>query len=1419
MKKFLLTLIVTMLTCIGAWAQDGTVSQNPVEIKMGESKTITWDPGTWCSPNDYVAVVNFSQGSDVVSVVAAPQWGNLPVSVQISSESEGVAKFTVSIHAKTGWDNVNNVATYDPDAPIKTSEVITVEVKSNGIVLELSPSELNLDLANTTGELLTNTITNAPANYGSRFEFGDGPVETVYSDGEWLQNPIAKAKWDNGAIRIAPRVAGTTTFRWVIYDYSTSKAISKSNAVTINVIDKQCATELTKPADQTVALGYTTKVPVAFAPSTAILSVTSSNPHIQASSVVDGVITLSTTDDATVDETSTIKITPKDGSSAEEVSFTATIVAPVGIESISLAPATETVMLGENVTLVPTFVSKEPGKEPASKHLTWTSLDDDKATVDENGVVTTKARGVVTITATSDEINGETKTATATITIKEELPVKDIMPKSVFKVGETYESLLEMQEGFESLLKDKLYSSSEPDIVSIDETGNFVAKATGPANITVTFNPTTEAEADNYVAWVRGMRLYVTEGEFGLTLAPATISGTKATTSVSGVTLNGETFSDASKYSIAYSLEGAAAGTSIDPATGEVTLPTPAVVQQFAIVATLKPTDEDNYKGAVAKTAVLVEGDKSAGVVLTKHSHTEPGADGNDVEVIDYIEVYVPTPGAFGTETDTDGSILLPTVPSVNVVASTASVDELKAAKKVVVTGLLANSDVQELVDLIGGTVSNPDEPGNCKSLDMGGARMTEAMSYVDEKYIGQPTNANVAVNKCSLVAGVRKVVVDEYNSYYDISKKSMLIAEEIVLPKPAIGVENGTVLPAGMDGLFASWNTNSTNELKSLVIPEGWTEVGDYFSSYKKSQMSEAFQKLTNLELPNSLEKIGAYAFSGLKVQVLEMPYNIKRINKGAFNTCAKLQDVYFHGPAPEFVHTNAFAGQTQYCNNTVKDAQLQNIVDPVITRKEYYNGSGENTVYACILHYPAKYRDDYIDTSREYKVIPADQPYSKGNTTGVSNKYFPTGWDATFKANVEAALTAMGDERDPNSKFEEDFMVDYGVKDAYYGYSMIWPSQSQMTTGFAIAQAGYQWGGQPLRAADQYDPESTYYNGGIDKRGLYQFIVGMNNAEIDFKFEQDKWYTISLAFDMSPEQVKEVFGANTQVCRFSNVVREVVENDEVSKKILKLEFRNSVMCENDGRPDGTHYEADRLTDAGTYTGIRHHYPYMIKPSGEVANEYVSHDANGIWHFYGDGFKGISGFLEDDNVAPVNTEGVTTAGSFVYSFCPVLMQGKFKPYSYALRERKTASDCIHEYVFYRGVRATDKDGNDVVDSEGYYVYTDGGNANQNTAYVTLTGGALGAGADKNYGVEDFKTFFPAKASTTSSSDPAVKAVKSLFGDDVDDNANEIDEVVIVCGTDEVGDNKVYTINGQLVNNGVLAPGLYIKNGKKFIVK
>ena len=89
-------------------------------------------------------------------------------------------------------------------------------------------------------------------------------------------------------------------------------------------------------------------------------------------------------------------------------------VLPYYVKTISFDPIE--MQLGQSVTLSPRFTADVDGKTPTNTAVTWQSSNEAVATVDANGVVTSKSSGNVTITATATDGSNVSGTCSITIT-------------------------------------------------------------------------------------------------------------------------------------------------------------------------------------------------------------------------------------------------------------------------------------------------------------------------------------------------------------------------------------------------------------------------------------------------------------------------------------------------------------------------------------------------------------------------------------------------------------------------------------------------------------------------------------------------------------------------------------------------------------------------------------------------------------------------------------------------------------------------------------------------------------------------------------------------------------------------------------------------------------------------------------------
>jgi uncharacterized protein YjdB len=105
--------------------------------------------------------------------------------------------------------------------------------------------------------------------------------------------------------------------------------------------------------------------------------------------------------------TATITVTTADGNKTAPAVIT---VIPVSVTSVTVAPATTSLFVGQKQQLTATISPSNA----TNQNVTWTSSDVSVVTVSASGLVTTVAAGTATITATTED---GSKTASATITV------------------------------------------------------------------------------------------------------------------------------------------------------------------------------------------------------------------------------------------------------------------------------------------------------------------------------------------------------------------------------------------------------------------------------------------------------------------------------------------------------------------------------------------------------------------------------------------------------------------------------------------------------------------------------------------------------------------------------------------------------------------------------------------------------------------------------------------------------------------------------------------------------------------------------------------------------------------------------------------------------------------------------------------
>lgn len=625
----------------------------------------------------------------------------------------------------------------------------------------------------------------------------------------------------------------------------------------------------------------------------------------------------------------------------------------------------------------------------------------------------------------------------------------------------------------------------------------------------------------------------------------------------------------------------------------------------------------------------------------------------------------------------------------------------------------------------------------------------------------------------------------------------------------------------------------HSWNELKKLVIPEGCVRIGSYLTQLMKNLETVkwpdtveeigdmAFANLTKWNipaLPKNLEIIGNSAFaltSQVTCKTIMFPSSVKIICPGAF-LMRQYQEVYFQSKTapllplgesliqPSYGNMTAFGAETLMGNNGFNgptSKYADNFSEGKANRENYVASSG---VYFAILHFPKGLTDDekatYTDINKKYETW-----------NGTDGKFYQAD---TKVVGQETSTLKYGD-------YKVNNQVNPGYKDTYVGEDYIWPSQSQWMRSFLTATNGVCWDGVTPYTSDlsaeqiallrKVGYSETKYTDEALKNiayvGTRQFVLTADDATTttpEFPLPLKKggrWWTLCVPFNMTKKMVDDAMGEGTQVCRFSSVKREMDmdgrgRGNGKRGHHITLQFRNDVYKHKYVRnDDGTYPDWDPTAAACSDDDIviYAHEPYMVYPTKD----------------------------SDDPKDFVVKEYEAVPGSPL----PTVIQPVEIQYNNGMQNQSENS--VGDYRFignYINQTVNDKNVNVPVNSYFYGKATASDTESKfwfwpyDAALTWPSHKCTVQTTDASLGVQDAKDFFNFEAGLSASS----KTQSSLFGEDVfDDNGTtSIDKVEIVAGEDS---QEIYNISGQLVStNGTFAglpKGIYVKGGKKFIVK
>ena len=707
-------------------------------------------------------------------------------------------------------------------------------------------------------------------------------------------------------------------------------------------------------------------------------------------------------------------------------------------------------------------------------------------------------------------------------------------------------------------------------------------------------------------------------------------------------------------------------------------------------------------------------------------------------------------------------------------------------------------------------------------------------------------------------------------------SEKEKTDVEKMVLPSKALGKMSGNtiqnvVIPEGYERLGNEAFVDCSH-VKNFTFPQSLQVIGDSsfyccndlsvieFNEGLENIGKEAFMgnSLVSVKFPSTLRIINDAAFAtaskdphitniklnaGLKYignsafalendeseGVLEIPASVRYIGPFAFNF-RQYQDVYFYGEtAPlmplglssykkEWGEGTGFSEHTLDGNSGFQPLAKSGLGDDINTgyanRENYKNGKA----YFCIMHYPKslsdKDRSTYTDIKRQYKTDPDKNQFHKDDVDG--------GQGGTKGADI------VGQEQG-EIKFGHctaGKRVNWGYQDTYLGEQYIWPSQAQFTRAYATASNGLCWDGVTKYPADD-DIESyltkddiatleyagykigtglgEYSKADLAKLahiGTRQFVLANADSNVDKDEEKEpeynivmkpgQWWTLCVPFNMTRKQVLDTFGADTQLYFFYQVERHTTNG----KNSILLKFTKDALnySSTDGEgnkmkgEDGKwlYEQMERIVDDDEVV-IWAHESYMIKPmNGQDSDKDATFVVKNYAPVVGNPLPTIVDAIGTDQL---QNDDYSKEFRFVGNYLGSTDNNKVVIPQYSYVYGKTTKDPTYKFRFYTGKTSVWKPNKSLVQSQ-----------------------------DRQGGLRDYNNFFGADKSSTL---PTSAKQASIFGEENFGETTGIDDVTIIAGNEVL--TPIFTLDGKMVSaNGSvdgLAKGVYVKAGKKFVVK
>lgn len=666
---------------------------------------------------------------------------------------------------------------------------------------------------------------------------------------------------------------------------------------------------------------------------------------------------------------------------------------------------------------------------------------------------------------------------------------------------------------------------------------------------------------------------------------------------------------------------------------------------------------------------------------------------------------------------------------------------------------------------------------------------------------------------------------------------------------------------------------TGAAVEGRSIVLPSTLEEIG------KEAFASTAIASTEDdpFILPSSLKKIGAAAFYELKnLTFLQLNEGLEYVGNSAFAVSSMIyqqtsitfpstikylapfsfmnrwyQDIYFTSDVAPVCPIGYSSYLYDWPNNTAFSANIQMGNDGFDANGTWSGSSADDTslgyanrenyvnngYYFTVLHFPTDTSDEaemtYKDITRRYVTGTWDESgnfsYSGyGSAATFAYQTDPVTGETYGSAFKETTTYSYGNMQN----FCTSNNVQPGFIDTYQGEQTVWPSQAQWMRYYIMVANGLSWDGvteyRPTVTEEMFnmmkedglvvshdDDEAGIDLADIDSysdltdaqkdylskilyQGTRRFVLSYDspyNTPFVIDMEGGRWWTFCAPFNMTKAQVDEVFGKGTHVCLFSGVDRTT----DTDGKTLRLKFVNDVYhhktdrivtSQNDGNAlvytYGGNYSTANGEPAADDIVIYARESYMIYPTNDDVDPSQTITRNfGTPDFaIGDPLPTV---IQANSETPYTIDGNGPAYRFIGNFTTNA--------SYDASTNTFVTVKIPRYSYAYGTMGGE--------TKFFIMNTD------KATWAPFK--SIVQNISINGGLNDWTNFF-LKSSAN------VKQI-SVFG--MDEDITGVENVIIEASSDNGADKAVYSISGTQAGDSLqgLAPGVYVKQGKAYIVK